>query len=107
MSERVLKIEALGSNAKRQADRPISEPSKTVCGSGNQVGPRVFDHTDDKPVKIRSLTIPETLVLQGFSPDFKLTTAKTQKNRWTMLGNAVPPPVAEAVIRGIIHNGEN
>ena len=105
-SPRVLKLEALGANANRKADRSIDLPSKTICGSGNQVGARLFEHTDE-PQKIRSLTIPETLILQGFSPDFKLTTAKTQKNRWTMVGNAVPPPVAEAVIRGIIHNGSN
>ena len=27
--------------------------------------------------------------------------AITQKARWTMIGNAVPPPMAAAVIRGI------
>ena len=144
-SLRTVKLEALGSNSKRHQDRPIDEPSKTICGSGNQVGPRIFDHskvthnvggatesigeaaenrdrvitepskvirahhttlrdrTDwDKPRKIRSLTMPETLVLQGFSPDYDLSVAKTQKARWTMVGNAVPPGVAEAVIRGII-----
>jgi site-specific DNA-cytosine methylase len=96
-----LKLEALGSNAKRTADRDITEPSKTICGSGNQVGARIFNHTDETPQKIRSLTISETLVLQGFSPDYDLSSATTQKARWTMIGNAVPPPVAAAVIRGI------
>ena len=95
-----LKLEALGANANRKADRPIDLPSKTICGSGNQVGARLFEHTD-KPQKIRSLTLPETLILQGFNPDYKLDSAKTQKNRWTMVGNAVPPPVAAAVIRGV------
>jgi len=96
-----LKLEALGSNAKRTADRDITEPSKTICGSGNQVGARIFNHTDETPQKIRSLTISETLVLQGFSPDYDLSSATTQKARWTMIGNAVPPPMAAAVIRGI------
>ena len=99
-SPRVLKLEALGANANRNADRPIDLPSKTICGSGNQVGARLFEHTDE-PQKIRSLTLPETLILQGFNPDYKLDSAKTQKNRWTMVGNAVPPPVAAAVIRGV------
>lgn len=141
----MVKLEALGANSKRSQDRTINEPSKTICGSGNQVGPRIFDyskithnvagasesvgaaaesrdrsvdqpskviyghHTSlrdrsewDKPKKIRSLTMSETLVLQGFSADYDLSVAKTQKARWTMVGNAVPPPVAEAVIRGII-----
>ena len=139
-----IKLEATGSNAKREQDRPIDEPSKTICGSGNQVGPRIFDHSKvthnvsgatesigeaaenrdrvitepskvirahtttlrdrtewSKPKKIRSLTIEETLVLQGFSSDCDLSSAKTKKSQWTMVGNAVPPPVAEAVIRGI------
>ena len=142
---RIVKLEALGSNAKRSNDRVVTEPSKTICGSGNQVGPRLFAHnvthnvggasksigeaaenrdrvitepskvirahhtslrdrtTWDKPQKIRSLTMPETLVLQGFPADYDMSAARTQKARWTMIGNAVPPPVAEAVIRGIHH----
>jgi len=104
-SLRSVRLEALGSNAKRTADTDLETPSKTICGSGNQVGPRMFDHEPEKPVKIRSLTLPETLVLQGFNPDYDLSAARTMKSRWTMVGNAVPPPVAEAVIRGI-HNDE-
>ena len=101
-SPRQLKLEATGANAKRKADSPLNEPSRTLCGSGNQVGPRVFDHEPEIPVRVRSLTLEETLVLQGFPSDYDLSSAKTQKARWTMVGNAVPPPVAEAVIRGII-----
>ena len=74
--------------------REVNQPSYTVMSS-----PRVL--RTDEPQKIRSLTLPETLILQGFNPDYKLDSAKTQKNRWTMVGNAVPPPVAAAVIRGI------
>jgi len=102
-SLRSVRLEALGSNAKRSADTDLETPSKTICGSGNQVGPRMFDHDPEKPVKIRSLTLPETLVLQGFNPDYDLSAARTMKSRWTMVGNAVPPPVAEAVIRGIVN----
>ena len=100
-SPRNIMLEATGANAKRSADIPLDSPSKTLCGSGNQVGPRLLDHEPEKPVKIRSLTLPETLVLQGFNPDYDLSAARTMKSRWTMVGNAVPPPVAEAVIRGI------
>jgi len=95
------KLEALGSNANRKNDREISQPSKTICGSGNQTGARIFNHTESKPEKIRSLTIQETLILQGFSPDYDMTAANTQKARWTMIGNAVVPAVAKAVIEGI------
>lgn len=147
-SLREIKLEALGSNSNRKQDRTVQEPSKTICGSGNQTGARIFDHrlvipiqrkvgvlkatgrilkpiwreidepiqtittrsenigvqeknSEQKPKKIRSLTIQETLTLQGFDPNYDMTQAKTQRNRWTMIGNAVVPAVAKAVIGGI------
>ena len=99
-SMNLFKLEALGSNSKRSQDRTILEPSKTICGSGNQVGARIFNH-EEKPIKIRSITIEETLTLQGFNPNFDLSIVKTQKSRWTLIGNAVCPPVAKAIIEGI------
>ena len=98
---REIKLEALGSNSNRKQDRTVQEPSKTICGSGNQTGARIFDHEETKPRKIRSLTIEETLTLQGFNPNYDMTQARTQKNRWTMIGNAVVPAVAKAIIGGI------
>ena len=77
--------------------REMDEPAQTITGRAESLGKIAAD----KPVKIRSLTLPETLVLQGFNPDYDLSAARTMKSRWTMVGNAVPPPVAEAVIRGI------
>tara|TARA_Y100000114_G_scaffold134694_1_gene135019 strand:- start:468 stop:1334 length:867 start_codon:yes stop_codon:yes gene_type:complete len=56
------------------------------------------------PEKIRSLTIEETMILQGFAHPYNMDDARTQGNRWAMIGNAVPPPMAEAVIRGIKHD---
>ena len=97
------KLEALGSNAKRHQDRSIDEPSKTICGSGNQCGPRIFDHNEPKAQKLRSLTIQETATLQGFRQDYDWSAAAKQKYRWTIIGNAVAPPVMGAVIRGIQH----
>ena len=98
-SPRVLKVNTAGggaSNSRRvnSQDSLIELPSKTI--HNNRPSLRT-----DEPQKIRYLTIPETLILQGFNPDYKLDSAKTQKNRWTMVGNAVPPPVAAAVIRGV------
>ena len=98
---REIKLEALGSNSNRKQDRTVQEPSKTICGSGNQTGARIFDHEKTKPKKIRSLTIEETLTLQGFDSKYNMTQARTQKNRWTMIGNAVVPAVAKAIIGGI------
>ncbi len=85
------------SNGRRvnSADKDIDQPCLTI--NNNQPSIRTCE-----PRKVRSLTLEETLVLQGFPSDYDLSSAKTQKARWTMVGNAVPPPVAEAVIRGII-----
>ena len=99
-SMNLFKLEALGANSKRSQDRTILEPSKTICGSGNQVGARIFNH-EEKPTKIRSLTIEETLILQGFNHNFDLSIVKTQKSKWTLIGNAVCPAVAKAIIEGI------
>lgn len=77
------------------ADKDIDQPCLTI--NNNQPSIRTCE-----PKKVRSLTLEETLTLQGFPSDYDLSSAKTQKARWTMVGNAVPPPVAEAVIRGII-----
>jgi DNA (cytosine-5)-methyltransferase 1 len=76
------------------SEKSVENPCLTI--HNNQPSIRT-----DEPKKIRSLTLEETLTLQGFSPDYDLSPARTMKSRWTMVGNAVPPPVAEAVIRGI------
>ena len=103
-----LRLEAQGAPSKRHQDRAIEEPSKTLCGGGHLAGARMYDHSDaEKPFKVRTLTHSETLVLQGFNPDYDLSAARTMKSRWTMVGNAVPPPVAEAVIRGIENAAPN
>ena len=101
----VLSTGNYGSSNSRRAvsqDRAINEPSKTI--NNNNPSLRLIS---DKPHKVRSLTMPETLVLQGFPADYDMSAARTQKARWTMIGNAVPPPVAEAVIRGIHHGIHN
>ena len=88
---------ATNSNSKRanSVDSDIDKPVKTLQRNKPTI-------RTDKPEKIRSLTIQETLILQGFNPDYDMTAANTQKARWTMIGNAVVPAVAKAVIEGII-----
>ena len=98
---RLVKLEAQGAPSRRNHDRCIKEPSKTLCGGGNLAGSRLYNHSEPKTEKIRSLTIQETLILQGFSSEYDMTAANTQKARWTMIGNAVVPAVAKAVIEGI------
>ena len=91
------------SNSRRakSADVAIDEPSLTVRGA---VGaPSIRDTSTDIPVKIRSLTVKETATLQGFPATFEWELpGLCKKDIWTAIGNAVCPPVAEAIIRGII-----
>lgn len=89
--------ESIGEAAESR-DRVITKPSKVIYSHHTTIR----DRTDwNKPKKIRSLDLSETLVLQGFSPDYDLSSTKTKKSRWTMVGNAVCPPVARAIIEGI------
>ena len=99
--EKEFKLEALGANANRKSDREVSKPSKTICGSGNQVGARVFDHVANPPVRIRSLTLEETMILQGF-PRGYLMPYRKKADAWVIVGNAVCPPVARAIVEGIL-----
>jgi len=100
ISLRHIKAEALGSNAKRQNDRTVEEPIKTICGSGNQVGARIFDHSQPTAEKIRSLTLDETKILQGFPADY-LIPYERKRDAWVIVGNAVCPPVAKAIMEGL------
>ena len=105
-SPRKLVINTTGggkSNSRRvnSADSIVSKPSKTIHNNIPSI--RIFNH-EEKPIKIRSLTIEETLIIQGFNPNYDLSSTKTKKSRWTMVGNAVCPAVARAIIEGI-HNG--
>lgn len=99
----VFKLEALGSNAKRGRDSVLGEPSRTICGSGNQVGARIFKHTLNMAERIRSLTIEETCTIQGW-PGMKIPHTPSvirKKEAWQIIGNMVCPPVAKAIIEGI------
>ena len=84
--------------------REKDEPINTITSLTPTVGSLPPEATRDNPMKatkIRSLTLSETAVLQGFNDDMKLP-YKRKKDAWTVLGNAVCPPVAEAIIRGIL-----
>jgi site-specific DNA-cytosine methylase len=83
--------------------REKDEPINTITSLTPTVGSLPPEATRDNPMKatkIRSLTLEETAILQGFSADMKIP-YKRKKDAWTVLGNAVCPPVAEAIIRGL------
>lgn len=60
---------------------------------------RTGDFDNNGPVAIR-LTLAEALTLQGFRPDYPVQGTRTKQ--FEQVGNAVPPPLAEAVLRAVI-----
>ena len=75
--------------------RNLDQPSYTIMSSPRTICVNF--------VKIRSLTVQETATLQGFPATFEWElSGLRKKDIWTAIGNAVCPPVAEAIIRGII-----
>jgi site-specific DNA-cytosine methylase len=90
-----------GSNSSRarSSDVDIGEPSNTITGRAITVRSNVDDGVNYR--KVRSLTIDEMATLQDFPTDYTFST-KFKKDRHLVVGNAVCPGVAKAVIEGII-----
>lgn len=79
--------------------REQDEPAPTMTGkSGGQWQKR----TTDEPTRLEStrLTLAEGLTLQGFDPDLPL--AGTATSKWKQIGNAIPPPMAAAILRAVV-----
>lgn len=131
-------IECQGSGSKRSLDSKLTQPSKTICGSGNLGGMRIFlnphgfttsnssrSKTPDRELtkpsntivhltptirkeengnyeRIRSLTIEETLILQGWH-DCKIPEIN-KNDLFKIVGNMVCPPISKAICEGIILN---
>ena len=53
------------------------------------------------PGKIRTLTVPETLQMFGFSPDYKYDTLPAKKRMLFYLGNSIVVNVLQEVIKGL------
>ena len=81
----------------RSVDRDIGEPIKTI--NNNQPVIRQDDGTEC--FRIRSLTLEETMILQGFPSTYQIP-YKKKVDAWVMVGNAVCPPLAKAIVEGIL-----
>lgn len=87
----VLQGKGFNSCVKPHPDKPAPTLPKTQCGKGFA--------TIMHPTEWRSLNIEEARILQGFPnwfafpPDFALA--------WSLIGNSVAPPMAEAVGRHV------
>lgn len=75
-----------------------TRPATTIAGDPRCSAP---GHTGS-PGKERQqtgairLTLPEGLTLQGFPPDWPVQGTKTAQ--WLQVGNAIPPPLAKAIL---------
>jgi site-specific DNA-cytosine methylase len=69
------------------------DPSHTITRLG---------HVIETPVeRIRSLTVQESATLQGY-PDLTIPDKMKKKDQWVIVGNMVCPPIAKAIIQGLI-----
>jgi DNA (cytosine-5)-methyltransferase 1 len=74
--------------------RSVSEPSPTIKGAGSG-GQYVADD-----VQSSRITVHEAAILQSFPPDYPWQGTKSQQ--YQQVGNAVPPLLAEAILRPLI-----
>lgn len=78
----------------------IDRPATTVCGDPRLAAPGHRDREGGEPqfgegsVKI---TVQQAAILQGFRPDYPWQGTRTAQ--FQQVGNAVPPPLAAAVLR--------
>lgn len=78
------------------APRPSSWPAPTVTGTALR-GQWVLRAPGEED---RRLTLAEATLLQGFRADYPWH--GVEKSRFRQVGNAVPPPLAEAVARALV-----
>lgn len=81
------------------------KPSHTVTAKGNGRGAQgacVIEWPRDSPSSPNAIKLSEraAAILQGF-PDAWQFCGKTKRSRWSQIGMAMPPPMAEAVGRAI------
>jgi hypothetical protein len=91
-------------NYKSRGVFSIDEPSPTITSISTPVAPGYQKHKNDpvdpRDPRVRVLTTTERARVQTFPVDYVWTECKTHTER--MIGNAVPPKLAEVVGRAIL-----
>jgi DNA-cytosine methyltransferase len=89
-----------GAKDGRVLEWPWEVPSTTIQADDRLAAP---GHHDQAWMTVEAVKISEraALILQGFPEDWQLV-APSKRKRWSMLGQAMPPPLAEAVARSIV-----
>ena len=86
------------SHRARSSDSPWDRPSRTIT---RQVPAIRKENPDGTFTKVRTLTMNDIAVLQGFPSGLDLRTPTDQRDLTLALGNCVCPQAMSAVIRGI------
>jgi DNA (cytosine-5)-methyltransferase 1 len=84
---------------------PTERPALTVAGDPRVPGPghKKERNSPDSPGRMEEavrVTLEEAAVLQGFRPDYPFSGTRTKQ--FEQVGNAVPPPLARAVLQALI-----
>jgi DNA (cytosine-5)-methyltransferase 1 len=91
--------------APRDVDWPQTRPATTVAGDPRipQPGHKADSGSLDSPGYMEGairVSIEEAAVLQGFPADYPWQGTRTA--RFRQIGDAVPPPLAEAILRSLL-----
>ena len=90
-----------GSRRAKSVDTDLDQPVKTICGGGGGGGaPSVRVETEYQFIKIRSLSLVETAILQGFPSDYLIPYEK-KGDAWVIIGNAVCPPISQHMFENL------
>ena len=76
--------------------KTIYEPTYTVCAAGPL---KLYVDTKQGPVYVRDLTVEEHLLIQGFPDTYNLPRTISKGDQFTLVGNAVAPPVAFLIMK--------
>lgn len=99
------KVGRVGAGEARVKEWPWEDrPSTTVCAGIDKIAPR-DEHAGQYGPNAIVLSERAAAILQGF-PDGWVFAGKTKRSRWSQIGQAMPPSLAEAVARAILRQME-
>jgi DNA (cytosine-5)-methyltransferase 1 len=79
----------------------FNRPATTIAGDRRVFQPGGHHEPGKQSENAIPITIEEASILQGFRPDYPWQ-GETNKARFQQVGNAVPPPLAQAVITSLL-----
>lgn len=81
-------------------DWPDRRPANTIAGDSRVFQPGGHHGEGEQSQNAVRVTVQEAAILQGFSPDYPWRGSRTKQ--FEQVGNAVPPPLARAVLGQVV-----